>query len=363
MAEIYFQGRFDNNNEPSSEGYTLSGSGLGFFGSTAGSSVQIGSYQDSTFVSNADGSTTALNMNNIKYKNYDASDTTKTYPSGQILVNADGGGSVEMHLSGIKSNAATMGIEFGHTTAVKVQNAQLRIYDRTNINYPATGVNTKVAEIINHNGLSTLGRSLTGTGAGNGLGSLGSNSATSHSAGAFGSGDLWFWGDPWPAEFVSNSLSSTVSAKYTNSSGEEFLNGVGTSAVADLCNGDSRLTSTAAGSRSTVGGTGIVVPLTDSPGSGQRLLNVASIANTSPADKKPGMMQPKWTQYVNTAKYSALSSTFGSFNDGANADHIGKTQGGTGVDTHHSWHVALSATPLSIGSKESYGLYVSLEYL
>jgi hypothetical protein len=51
------------------------------------------------------------------------------------------------------------------------------------------------------------------------------------------------------------------------------------------------------------------------------------------------------------------------FGDGTNGSFIGRTYGGTGLDTHHTWAVALSASPLSIGSKEQYGLYVSLEYL
>jgi hypothetical protein len=37
--------------------------------------------------------------------------------------------------------------------------------------------------------------------------------------------------------------------------------------------------------------------------------------------------------------------------------------GAATVDTRHDWYVALSATPTSIGSKQQFGLYVSLEYL
>ena len=54
MAQIDFQIHTVNTMVPSVE--TLSGSGLGFFGTTQGSSVQIGAYQDTTNVSNADGS-------------------------------------------------------------------------------------------------------------------------------------------------------------------------------------------------------------------------------------------------------------------------------------------------------------------
>ena len=42
---------------------------------------------------------------------------------------------------------------------------------------------------------------------------------------------------------------------------------------------------------------------------------------------------------------------------------IGNTYGGTGLAKRHTWYVGISASPLSIGSKTSYGLYVSLEYL
>ena len=53
----------------------------------------------------------------------------------------------------------------------------------------------------------------------------------------------------------------------------------------------------------------------------------------------------------------------GAFGDGSDGAHIAKTYGGTGIDTHHTWSIALSASPLSIGAKNEYGLYVSVEYL
>ena len=58
----------------------------------------------------------------------------------------------------------------------------------------------------------------------------------------------------------------------------------------------------------------------------------------------------------------------GSFGNGADTSKVAgiapidRTYGGTGVDTHHTWAVALSASPLSSGGKENYGMYVSLEY-
>ncbi len=171
-----------------------------------------------------------------------------------------------------------------------------------------------------------------------------------------GSGDILWWGEPWPAQLVTKNY-------YTNSAGVVFYNGLDS---ASRTNGDSRLASAGvAGSYDTVGGTGIVVPLLDCPGSGQKQLQYSEVVSGS------GMAWPKWTQYLTNS--SNQSTFFGGayvqFGDGsvttktAGIAPIDKTFGGTGVDTHHTWSVAISAAPLSTGSKEDYGLYVSLEYL
>ena len=306
---------------------TLSGSGLGFFGLSAGSSVQIGSHQDTTFVSNGDGSTTTTRANNIKF-------VANTYPSGQCTVGAAGGGDYSVGLSGVKSTAATLGVRFGHDTAVKTQNCQLRIYDRSNINYPASGVNTKVAEIVNFNGSTFSGQ--------------GSSGASSD---VVGSGDVFWWGEPWPSDLING-----ANNYYQNSLGTKFYNGLDTDSVV---NGDSRIgNGVATGDDETVGGTGIIVPLLDSPGSGQRGLNEI----TNNAASSPGLMYPKWAQYVDSSDHSALFGAGNVFTNGRTTN-IARTYGGTGYHTHHTWAVALSASPLNIGSKEQFGLYVSLEYL
>ena len=327
MAQIDFQIHTVNTMVPSVE--TLSGSGLGFFGTTQGSSVQIGAYQDTTNVSNADGSVIKDSTNNIKY-------TTSAFPSGRCTMTSNGGTST-VGLSGVKSFQGTLGITFSHTTDVNVQNCQMRIYDRTNVNYPASGVNTKVAEIINHNG-STYN-------------SQGTNSQSSD---AIASGDILWWGEQWPTEMVS------TNNYYINSQGVTFYNGTGATTV----NGDTRL-GQVTGDRATVGGTGIIVPLVDSPGSGQRGLQTSYINNASASI--PGLMWPKWTQYVNSTARQTLffGSSAHNFGDGSSAagENHKHTFGGTGIDSHHTWSVALSASPLSVGSKEQYGLYVSLEYL
>ena len=330
MATIDFQIIPDSTTTMAPSLYTLSGSGLGFFGATQGSSVQIGAFQDTTNVTNADGSEIKDATNNNKY-------VAGTYPSGMTTTSLTGGASNTVGLSGIKSNQATLGIQFSHTTAVNVQNCQLRVYDRTNINFPASGVNTKVAEIINHNASNTAG-----------MGSAGANSP------AVGSGDAFWWGEPWPAEMCS------TNDKFVNSQGVTFFNGL--DGVPTETNGDSRLGGTT-GDKVTVGGTGIVVPLSDSPGSGQKGLNTSDVSDASAAI--PGLIWPKWTQYVSSGKQSDLFGAINNFGDGSSTagDNHKHTFGGTGVDTHHTWSVAMSASPLSIGSKEQYGLYMSLEYL
>ena len=260
--------------------------------------------------------------NNIKY-------LADTYPSGQTNIGGQFGTATNIGLSGVKSFQGTLGVQFGHTTAVKTQNAQLRVYDRSNVNYPASGVNTKVAEIINHNGSAY-----------NTQGTLGNTSN------AVGSGDSLWWGEPWPAELVTKNY-------FTNSNGVVFYNGLDS---ATNTNGDSRLSDAAIpGSYDTVGGTGIIVPLADSPGSGQKQLDKSEVVGVT------GQIWPKWTQYV---KETEQTNTFGAGNNfGDGTANLGRTYGGTGVDTHHTWSIALSASPLSIGAKNEYGLYMSVEYL
>jgi hypothetical protein len=332
MAEIRFQLLKNADGTPALD--TLSGSGLAFYGATAGSSVQIGAYQGQTYVSNASGSSYEDVTNNIKYR-------SSVFPSGQTNIGgAFSSDTKDIGLSGIKTMQGTLGIEFGHTTAVNAQNVQLRIYDRNNVNYPASGVNTKVAEIINYDG---------GTFSGQGADGITSD--------AVGSGDAFWWGEPWPAALVSKNY-------YTNSSAVTFYNGTD----ADTrVNGDARLaTAAVAGSYESVGGTGIIVPLMDSPGSGGKQLQSSEVVSGS------GMVWPKWTQYLTTTSNQQLyfgGSTAHNYGDGSDTVKvdgvapIDRTYGGSGVDTHHTWSVAVSASPLSTGSKENYGLYVSLEYL
>ena len=221
----------------------ISGSGLGFFGGSFGQSVEINKFQDTTFITNGAGTVQAGAANNIKY----SSDTLAFAPS---IVPATG-------LKYIPNAKATCNVRFTNATTVKTQNVRLRIFDRTNKDHPASGVITRVAEIIHPQSSYAIE----------------------------GSGDATFWG---------TSTHDGSDAQGT------FMSGG---------NPSTRLPDGVY----TVGGSGIIVPLAQSPG----------------------------------------PSGFYAGNGSAN----------TGSYTQHDWYLGITASPDSIGSKTLYGLYVELEYL
>ena len=112
----------------------LSGSGLGFFGGGFGFSVEVGAWQDATFITSANGTSQGPQVDNIKFLN-----------AGSGIINTAGSG---IGLTSIPNYQGTLNIRFTHSSAVKTQNAKLRIYDRSNIINAASGVTTKVAELI-----------------------------------------------------------------------------------------------------------------------------------------------------------------------------------------------------------------------
>lgn len=116
----------------------LSGSGLGFYGAAGfGASVPVGEYQGRTFITDGNGTSQGPEADNVKFLNSQSG----------ILGQAGTG----IHLVCIPNYQATLNIRFTHSSAVKTQNAEVRIYDRSNINNPASGVICKVAEIIHPN--------------------------------------------------------------------------------------------------------------------------------------------------------------------------------------------------------------------
>jgi hypothetical protein len=89
--------------------------------------------------------------------------------------------------------------------------------------------------------------------------------------------------------------------------------------------------------------------LSDSPGSGGR--GLASPLHTG---------APKYCQYINATSQGTLLGANTTFDSGS---LLASMYGGTGADTRHTWRVAISSAPLSIGSKTQFGMYISLEYL
>lgn len=112
----------------------LAGSGLGFFGSAGfGASVQVGEFNDSTFITDGNGTNEGPQVDNTKW----------AHPSSGTV-----NGAGPYALTSIPNYLSTLKIQFTNDTAVTTQNAELRIYDRSNVNNDPSGVTTYVAEII-----------------------------------------------------------------------------------------------------------------------------------------------------------------------------------------------------------------------
>lgn len=113
----------------------LSTSGVGFFGATFGSSVQVASYQDGTFITNSNGTVNGGSLNNDKYVG----------TSSGVQVN----GASTIDLSGVPVSSGTLNARFTFDSVVMTQNGQFRIMDRVSADAPASGVTSQVAQLVN----------------------------------------------------------------------------------------------------------------------------------------------------------------------------------------------------------------------
>lgn len=131
MAEIQFRSGLNNSSlYPIAD--TTVASGIGFYGSTFGTSVQVGQYQDTTFITNSTGNVNGGQANNAKYLN-----------TGSGTING-----TTLALRDIHNVSGTLNIRFTHTSAVQTANAVLRIFDRVNSANGPSGVNCMVASLI-----------------------------------------------------------------------------------------------------------------------------------------------------------------------------------------------------------------------
>lgn len=118
----------------SSTGTDFSTSGIGFFGASFGASVLVGAYQTTTFITDANGTVNISQMQNVQFLNSQ---------SGVVGSSTSG-----INVLNIPNFQAGTNVRFTNGTAVKTQNVQLIIYDRSNINNVASGVLCKVYETI-----------------------------------------------------------------------------------------------------------------------------------------------------------------------------------------------------------------------
>jgi len=112
------------------------GSGLGFYGSNFGISVPVGAKQTSTFVTDANGVNQGAQLNNTSAVNTSADPGTTSINGALPAVNNDR----------VPNYLCPLNVRFTNDTPVRVQNCKLRIFDRNNINNPASGVTTYVYE-------------------------------------------------------------------------------------------------------------------------------------------------------------------------------------------------------------------------
>jgi hypothetical protein len=113
------------------------GSGLGFYGSSFGVAVPVGSQQTTTYITNSSGTAQGTQLHNTAlYASGDA------LSSGEVRIN----NASVVNLAYLANYHCPLNIRFTHDEPVAVQNCKLRIFDRNNISNPASGVTTWVFE-------------------------------------------------------------------------------------------------------------------------------------------------------------------------------------------------------------------------
>jgi len=121
-----------HNTDPSLISHTEN-SGVGFYGAGFGLSVPVGQYQESSYVTNGDGTSSGVPLNNTQWQSVSGIKSNGT--------------AVTDNTSGIPNWYAPLNVRFEHDEAVATQNCKLRIFDRNSIASHASGVTTQVFEI------------------------------------------------------------------------------------------------------------------------------------------------------------------------------------------------------------------------
>lgn len=146
MASIEFRANILGNPTSSLIAHSA-GSGIGFYGAGFGVSVPIGSQQSTTFITNASGTVQGAQLNNTSMSSIGTPSV-----AGSVSVNSN----ASIANSGLPNYLCPLNIRFTHTESVAVQNCKLRIFDRNNIDNPASGVVTYVYEARHPSTLQTV---------------------------------------------------------------------------------------------------------------------------------------------------------------------------------------------------------------
>ncbi len=125
---------------------TVSGSGLGFYGSNFGTSVGVGDFQDTTFMTNSVGTASGQGVSNTKA---DVNDMTQVYHAAF--------GASPIKLVRLQNKHAPINIRVANSSAISLTNNKIYCYDRNSIYNNPTGVSCYMAEVIRHNGSAFSG--------------------------------------------------------------------------------------------------------------------------------------------------------------------------------------------------------------
>lgn len=122
--------------------YNLAGSGLGFYGEGGfGQSVSVGGWSKRSFVTSSGGTLQGPEACNVTVL-LDGGGTV--VPTGCILGQSGSG----INLLSVPNYLSTLNIRLTADSAVKTQNAKLRLYNRTSVDANPSGVTTAVCECV-----------------------------------------------------------------------------------------------------------------------------------------------------------------------------------------------------------------------
>lgn len=124
----------------SADGTALGNSGVGGYGSAFNQSVNVGNFQDLTYVTDAGGTQQGIALSNVKWAHANSG-----YVNGANLLN----------LLSIPNTDATLNIRFTHTSATTVSNAKIWVTDSNTTTGIPAGLTARLAE-IRHTGISQV---------------------------------------------------------------------------------------------------------------------------------------------------------------------------------------------------------------